>query len=48
MEVMRQVISTIDHIDAELQSVRNLINEAITNKKTTEPTSEFQSRLEVK
>ncbi len=41
MEVMRQVISTIDHIDAELQSVRNLINEAITNKKTTEPTSEF-------
>ncbi len=48
MEVMRQVISTIDHIDAELQSVRNLINEAIINKKTTEPTSEFQSRLEVK
>ena len=48
MEVMRQVISTIDHIDAELQSVRNLINEAITNKKTTEPTSEFQSGLEVK
>jgi len=48
MEAMRQVISTIDHIDAELQSVRNLINEAITNKKTTEPTSEFQSRLEVK
>jgi len=47
MEVMRQV-STIDHIDAELQSVRNLINEAITNKKTTEPTSEFQSGLEVK
>jgi len=47
MEVMRQVISTIDHIDAELQSVRNLINEAITNKKTTEPTSEF-NRLEVK
>ena len=41
MEVMCQVISTIDHIDAELQSVRNLINEAITNKKTTEPTSEF-------
>lgn len=41
MEVMRQVISTIDHIDAELQSVRNLINKAITNKKTTEPTSEF-------
>ncbi|OLC24380.1 MAG: hypothetical protein AUH37_03830 [Candidatus Nitrososphaera sp. 13_1_40CM_48_12] len=41
MEVMRQVISTIDHIDTELQSVRNLINEAITNKKTTEPTSEF-------
>ena len=48
MEAMRQVISTIDHIDAELQSVRNLIDEAITNKKTTEPTSEFQSRLEVK
>ena len=48
MEVMRQVINTIDHVDAELQSVRNLINEAITNKKTTEPTSEFQSGLEVK
>ena len=41
MEVMRQVISTIDHIDAELQSVRNLINEAITNKKTTEPNPNF-------
>jgi len=41
MEVMRQVISTIDHIDAELQSVRNLINEAIANKKTTEPNPNF-------
>ena len=41
MEVMRQVISTIDHIDAELQSVRNLINEVITNKKTTESTPNF-------
>ena len=48
MEVLRQVISTFDHIEGDLQRIRSLINEAITTKKATEPTSEFQSKLEVK
>jgi hypothetical protein len=48
MEVLRQVLDTIDNIDGQLQHLRNIINEAITKEETTEPTSEFQSKLEVK
>src|SRR5881628_1939874 len=48
MEVLCQVLDTIDNIDGQLQHLRNIINEAITKEETTEPTSEFQSKLEVK
>jgi len=42
MEVLRQVINSIDHIKDELQQIRNTINDAITKKKTIEPTSELE------
>jgi hypothetical protein len=47
-EALRQVANKIDTIDGELQAIRSVINEALNKKKVTEPTPEFQSKLEVK
>lgn len=51
--VLRQIANKIDNIDkgnidGELQAIRNIINEALSKMKAVEPTSEFQSKLEVK
>lgn len=52
-EALRQIAKKIDsidkgNIDGELEVIRNIINEALSKKKVVEPTSEYQSRLEVK
>jgi hypothetical protein len=48
MQALRQVLSIIDRVESDLRQTRNIINDAISKKKITEPTPEFQSRLEVK
>jgi hypothetical protein len=48
MKVLRQIISILDRIESQHRQIRSLIHEAISSKKTTEPASEFQSKLEVK
>lgn len=48
MEALRQVIRITDHVDNDLQQIRNIINDTISKKKAAEPASEFQTKLDVK